>query len=97
MDSVDFRILEKFVVVRKPLFDSELVADFVQRVRIAMGNRNDLSVWMALVDRDKLGSEAKTDDSYARFFNGGAHGIKLSVRKGFSVLEVGTHFLKAMV
>lgn len=58
------------LVIGVAALDAEVIADRVEFFLVALADRVDLGIGVALIDRDELGSETETDD---RDFNGLRH------------------------
>ena len=62
VDRVDAWIGEQLIVVGEPFLDAILVTDFIQLRLSALADGHHVGIRVALVDRDKLGTEAETDN-----------------------------------
>jgi hypothetical protein len=64
---VDFRIAQKCLIIEVALFDTELVADFVETRLGPLADGVHLRVGVTLIDGDKLLAEPQTDNGYIDF------------------------------
>src|SRR5687768_3097226 len=60
-------IIQQVVIISVPVFDSKCITNLVEFLFIPLADRIHISVWVTLVNRDKLGTETKTDDCYINF------------------------------
>lgn len=91
MDEVNFGILKDFVEFLVSFGDAKSIADQVQISFISTTNGENICVWMALVDGDKLGAETETDhgniDLLLRHYDG-RKGGRNEIGRFFAMISV---------
>ena len=82
MDRINLGVCEKLVVVSITFFDSELVADFIERGFSALADRRHFGVRVALVNRNEFGAKSKAYDSDTGIFDGSVHAAIKGLNEG---------------
>ena len=65
VNSIDLRIGQQRVVIRVALGNAKLVPNLIQRIRIALTERHNVRIRVTLINGNKLGTKAETDDGDA--------------------------------
>jgi hypothetical protein len=73
VNEVNVLVSEDFVVRRVSLIDPELVAALFEFRRITTTDRRNVGIRMSLIDRNELGSKAKSNHRHIELFRHDSH------------------------